>query len=115
MPLLGDIPPSRETYVAQDAVLAGHTITYLGPASLLAGLFKIAHFDSAADYALIEPELPPFVAKTTVHLRGSFFGNDTGEVEEETVYTDYRRVKCYDDRFETRIGAPQMIDFVPEK
>lgn len=113
VPLFGDLPPSRETYVARDDVLARQTLAYLGPASLLAGGLKIAHFASETDYIVVEPALPPFVAKTTVHLRATLFGKDTGELEEETVYTDYRRVKCYDDRFEIKIGAPNLINFVP--
>lgn len=114
MPLLGDIPPSRETYLTKDNTLARQTLNYLGSASLLAGAFKFEHFDSQAEYVVIDPELPPFTSRTAAHFRASFFGNDTGEMERETVYSDYRRVKCYEDRFETRIGAPTMSDVIPD-
>jgi hypothetical protein len=37
----------------------------------------------------------------------------TRVIQSEIVYSDYRRVKCYDDRFEVNVGAPEMIDFLP--
>lgn len=36
-----------------------------------------------------------------------------GEVEQEAVYTDYRRVKCYNDRFEVKVGTLEVVDFLP--
>ena len=114
VPLIGDFPPSRETYLTENDALARQTLVYLGSASLLAGTMKINHFDSQADYVIVDPALPPFTSKTIEHYRFSLLAKDSGEIERVKVYTDYRRVKCYEDRFETRIGAPTMSDVVPD-
>lgn len=113
--MFGDIPRLRETYVTENArnTVLRHTRTQLEPAVMLGGSIKMDTWDSSTDYVLLEPGLPPFVAKSKTHYRGQFFGQDTGEVEIESVYADYRRVKCYDDRFEVRIGEPSMSDLMP--
>lgn len=112
--MFGDIPRLRETYVMDNAnILLRHTRTQLEPAVMLGGSIKMATWDNSTDYIVVEPGLPPFIAKTQSHYRGQFFGKDTGDVEIESVFADYRRVKCYDDRFEVKIGEPSMTDFLP--
>lgn len=113
VPLVGDIPPSHETYTIAHDALARRTATSTEPTSLLAGTMKVDYFDSATDYAVIDPALAPFVVRTVTHLRLRFLGKDSGAIERVEVYTDYHRVKCYDDRFETRIGTPDVMEFAP--
>jgi hypothetical protein len=113
IPLLGDIPPSQETFTIEHEALARRTSTSPDPASLLAGTMKVDYFDSATDYAVIDPAVAPFVVKRVTHLRLRFFGKDSGAIERTEVYTDYRHVKCYEDRFETSIGTPDVMEFVP--
>ena len=117
VPPFGDIPRMREVYVTDNAsnTVLSHSRTHLEPAGMLGGAIKMDTWDNSTDYIVIEPRLPPFVAQTTTHYRGRIFGKDTGDVEIASVYSDYRRVKCYDDRFEVRIGEPTMIDFLPVK
>jgi hypothetical protein len=62
---------------------------------------------------VIDPAVAPFVVKRVTHLRLRFFGKDSGAIERTEVYTDYRHVKCYEDRFETSIGTPDVMEFVP--
>jgi hypothetical protein len=113
--MIVDVARQRETYAIENATntILSHTKTQLEPEVMLGGSIKMEAFDSSTDYILIEPGLPPFVSKTKSHYRGQFFGKDTGDVEIETVYSDYRRVKCYDDRFEVKIGEPSVMDFMP--
>ena len=115
--MLGDIPSSRETYVVENAnsTVLRHAQTQLEPAVMLGGSINMEKWDNSTDYLRLEPGLPPFVFRSKTHYRGQFFGKDTGEVEIETVYSDYRRVKCYDDRFEVRIGEATMSDLIPDK
>lgn len=113
--LLGDIPRARETYQIDAAAqnVRQHTQTHLESAEMLGGSVKFDAFDQSTDYLIIEPALPPFIARSLVHYRASFFGHDTGDVTIERAYSDYHRVKCYDDRFEVKIGEPTMTDFLP--
>jgi hypothetical protein len=114
-PLVGDIPAARMTYTTESSQnsLVNQTEIFLEPWSMLGGSIKLDVWESSADYILIEPTLPPFPARTKMRYRGHIFGKDTGDVEVEVVYTDYRRVKCYDERFEVKIGAPSAMDIVP--
>ncbi|MES2696732.1 MAG: hypothetical protein V4773_24905 [Verrucomicrobiota bacterium] len=116
VPLVGDTGAYRQTFVVDRTrqSLQQRTMELQSPASALAGSFKVDRLHSTADYTVIEPALPPFVTKTAVRYRAHVFGNDTGDIVEETVYSDYRRVKCYDDRFEVKIGVPQVSDLLPE-
>ncbi|MEO5961789.1 MAG: hypothetical protein ABIZ49_00990, partial [Opitutaceae bacterium] len=113
--MAGDIPRERETYVidrANNTVLR-HTRTQLEPAELMGGSIKMITWDTSTDFIVIDPTLPPFIAKTKSHSRIESFGKDTGDVESESLFTDYQRVKCYDDRFEVKVGEPSMTDFLP--
>jgi hypothetical protein len=113
--LVADVYPFRMTYDLDETTgnLLRETSVLQGTFSALAGSFKVAHFESAADYAIMEPGLPPFVVKSTARFRGQFFLMDSGEVTVETVYADYRRVQCYDERFEVIVGPIQVMDFAP--
>jgi len=115
--MIGDIPRWRETYATDIAnhTMLRHAQILLEPAVMLSGSIKLETWDSSTDYIVLDPALPPFIAKTKSHYRGRFFGRDTGEVEIETVFSDYRRVKCYDKRFEVKIGEPSMTDLLPGK
>lgn len=117
VPLLGNTGSFRETLVANHATgtLLQRTQTLLTPLSLSAGGVKVDHFQSTTDYLIVDPTLPPFVAKTSARFQMRVFGNDTGAVEQEAVYSDYRRVKCYDDRFEVKIGAADFLDYLPSQ
>jgi hypothetical protein len=114
--IAGDIPSARETYTldANENILR-HTMTDLEPSTFLGGSFKSDYSDTSTDYVLLEPDLPPFVSRTKLHFRFHSFGTDSGDVQVESVFSDYRHVKCDDDRFETRIGEPTVIDFIPTK
>jgi hypothetical protein len=114
VPMLSSMDGFHHTYVVENATgtLSRQTAA-MGAASLLGGTVKVDHFEAITDYALVALSLPPFVARTHVRFRGNFYGKDTGEIELEAVYTDFRKVKCYEDRFETRIGTPELQDFLP--
>lgn len=75
-----------------------------------AGMFTIEHEESSIAYTVIDPALPPFPSQTTHRYRRTRFGNDSKEVSIDATYSDYKRVKCYDDRFEVRIGLPTLQD-----
>lgn len=111
--LLGDSPRSHETYTIDPAFkrVLQHTMTHLAPASMLG--IHIDAFASTADYQVILPELPPFPAKTVLHYRLRFFGKDTGNVTLEAVYSDYKKVKCYEDRFSVKLSEMTVLDVVP--
>jgi len=85
----------------------------LGTIGAFAGTTKIDHFESVTDYGTIDPDLPPFVVRTYQRVRGRLFGVDSGEQEEEVVYSAYRRVTCHDDRFQVLVGPAQMMEFHP--
>ncbi len=94
--------------------LQRRTMELLSPAAALANATKVERLHTTTDYTVIDPALPPFIAKTTAQFRARILAKDTGDVTEEAVYSDYRRVKCYDDRFEVKIGPPSASDFLPE-
>lgn len=116
MALVGNTGEYRHTYVVDHAhaTLLRRSIELLTPAAILANTTKIAYLHSTTDYTVIDPALPPFISRVATQFRGSLLGKDTGDVTEEAVYSDYRRVKCYDDRFEVKIGPPSASDFLPE-
>lgn len=111
------IPPLHETYLIDEAASrVVHTDkAFQGTSSALGGTAKILAFDASTDYVVVDPAVAPFPSKNKVHYRIVFFGSDTGDVTIESAYSDYRRVKCYEDRFEVQIGAPTLQDFLPEK
>jgi hypothetical protein len=41
--------------------------------------------------------------------------NDTGEVDLEQTYTNYHRVKCYDERFAVQVGPTELVEFLGER
>jgi len=83
----------------------------LGPTSLLG--IRIEEDERSTDYIIVDPTLPPFVAKTTFRLRGKYLGADFGLTEVEAVYSDYCKVKCYDDRFEVKAGELSVLEILP--
>jgi hypothetical protein len=85
-----------------------------GPASLF-GTTKIDYFESITEFSVVDPSIAPFPARSTARYRLHHFGVDHGDIQIETTYSDYKRVKCYDDRFEVQIGMPQMQDFLPSR
>lgn len=113
--LLGTFPRMRQTYTIDEtaARVQRHTRTYLAPAVFLAGSVAVETWDQVTDYVVIEPALAPFPSRSNVRLRLRGLGHDTGDVVIETVFSDYRRVKCYDDRFEVQIGVPSVQDYLP--
>lgn len=115
--LLAGIPGSHETYLIDEA--AGRVVheekMFLTPASALGGSVQLLALEVAIDYTVIDPSVAPFPAKTKAHSHMKYLGHDSGDVFSETNYSDYRRVKCYQDRFEVRIGAPTLMDVLPDK
>lgn len=114
IPVLGTINGSRTTYLLDNAngeLLNVTTMT--GPDSMFFGI-KAVHYDTSVDYVLVDPELPPFIAKTSARYHFIAFGKDHGEEERESVYSDYRRVKCYEQRFNVRVGTPEVQDYLPD-
>jgi hypothetical protein len=114
IPLAGDIPPSEETFTISHEALVRRTSKLLDSSSAIAGTMKFDYSDSTVDYAVIDPAVPPFVVKRVAHWRMRFFGKDSGAMERVDVYSDYHRVKCYDDRFETHIGMPNVLEVAPD-
>lgn len=111
---IGDLPRQRETYVVDTATAAvrRHETVYLGPSKIL-GRLTIEAFEQATDYGMIDPALPPFPVKGTAHSRYRTFAGPIHEETVEKTYSDYRRVKCYDDRFQAIPGELRPIDIVP--
>ncbi len=116
MPILGELPAAHRTYVMDEAqqVVLRQTEVFEEPSSMLGGSVKIQIWEASSDYAIIAPEVPPFPIRTKVRYRGQIFGKDSGLVEIETVYSDHRRVKCYDERFSVKLGELNVMDFVPD-
>jgi hypothetical protein len=109
-----DCPSSLESYTLTAAQLARTTSKQLG--TLTVTLFPlIAHIDEGeqfSEYGLIDPALPPFILRTTVFFKARIYGK-TMTTDVQVTYSDYQRVKCYDDRFEVNVGALDVIDFLP--
>lgn len=116
VPLLGEMPAAHRTYVFDETrqVVLRQTEVFEEPASMLGGALKLQVWESATDYAVIDPAVPPFPVHTKARLHGQLFGRDTGLVEVETVYSDHRRVKCYDDRFSVKLGELNVLDLIPD-
>lgn len=114
LPVVGEMPIYRSVYSvdATSNSVVRKTETFLAPWSVMGGVAKVKILDMATDYVQLEAALPPFPMKTWAHYHVSAFGIDSGEVEIEIVYRDYRRVKCYDDRFEVRSGIPDVKEFI---
>jgi hypothetical protein len=113
---IGDFPDIRRTHVLDEAGrLVQSTEKYLGPASALGGSLKLDHFEGVTDYATVDPALAPFVVRNWQRFRGILFGVNSGLREREIVYSEYRRVTCYDDRFEVVVGPLKVGDVAPSK
>lgn len=97
----------RRTYAVDPGhrIVVRETRDLLAPFSMLGLSFREGH--TALEYVQIEPALPPFVARAHYRYDDS---STKGRVETEVVYSDYRRVTCYDDRFEVKMGPPTFID-----
>lgn len=95
---------------ANAARLLSRSFATKDQSKLGAGMFTIEHEESSIAYTVIDPTLPPFPSQTTHRYRNSRFGTDSKEVSIDATYSDYKRVKCYDDRFEVRIGLPTLQD-----
>jgi|GEM_PF-6076970 len=116
IPFVADIPKAHITYQidASGENVLRRTQTNLGPVSLMGGSLKLPVWEISTDYLVIDPSLPPFVEKSAVHLHAIYLGKDSGDVWVERIYSDYRRVKCFEDRFGVSIGEPITSDFLPE-
>jgi hypothetical protein len=79
------------------------------------GTTQVDYFDANTEFAVVDPAIAAFPTRSTVRYRLHLFGVDHGDIEIKTTYTDYQRVKCYDDRFEVQIGTPQLQDFLPAR
>lgn len=115
--MLVDTPGSHETYRVDEAArrVIRMEKSFRTPFSALGGGVQILALESTTDYVVVDPEVAPFPAKVQIHYRFKRLGIDTGDVTSETVYSAHRRVKCYQDRFEVQIGAPTLMDVLPEK
>jgi hypothetical protein len=73
-------------------------------------IFKGAFEDmiTTEEYTQIDPGLPPFLSHHTMQGRGTIMGTHHA-MRTEISYTDYRRVKCYDERFSVQIGPPSYL------
>ncbi len=114
-PLLGELPGTQETYAVDESVsrLTNHRRTHLGSYSILGGSVQVEHWDQSTSYAMVDPNVAPFPASSHVSFRIRSFGTDTGDVSIASTFSDYKRVKCYDDRFEVQIGIPSVQDYIP--
>lgn len=114
-PLLDENATMSERFVVdrQTRTVAQHQLVVPRPTSMFGGSLKVEHLFRSTDYVLLEPLLPPFLAKVVVRQHLHALGVDRGEVDLEMVYTNYRRVKCFDDRFEVKVGIPSVQDYLP--
>lgn len=109
--LPGSATRFRSTFTINPAqgILIRETGQLLDPSSM-AGITY--HEDMiATEYTLLEPQLPPFVSRIQYKFRKTGLGIVERAEEGEIVYSDYRRVKCYDDRLNVQIGPPTFIDY----
>ncbi|MBI5381131.1 MAG: hypothetical protein HZA31_04460 [Opitutae bacterium] len=103
-------PGFRRTYVVDNAsgAILRHTYTVI-PGSI-GELATVYYDDRTTDYVILDPALPPFPSKVWRRFHRRILLSDSGEIEFTKVFSDYRRVKCYDDRFEVRVGIPSPTD-----
>ncbi|HVW19722.1 MAG TPA: hypothetical protein VHC86_00760 [Opitutaceae bacterium] len=100
----------RESFALDSATgrLVRHVQEFPGPSST-AGL-RIDYSRAEVDYGVVDPAYAPFVLRTSLRGRYHFLGSDSGDVSVEKTFSEYRRVRCYQDRFEVRIGPAQVLD-----
>lgn len=105
----------RETFVVNrpDGTLRSKQHGSIGPSVVAAGVLTIEHYESSIEYVKVDAALPPFPSRTTQRYRSRRIGSAPSEVATETTYSDYRRVTCYDDRFQVNIGLPSLSDLDP--
>lgn len=114
IPVMGTINGSRISYLLDDTTNKLRGVTYMiGANSMVLGI-KVLQFETSAEFTHVEDSLPPFIAKSDAHVHIVGFGKDTGDVVRESIYSDYRRVKCYEERFNVRVGTPEVQDFLPD-
>jgi hypothetical protein len=82
----------------------------LSDASALVGTLKIDHVAFRIDFTTIDPGQSPFVSKISAsgHYRLLFVAS--GDFAMEKTFSDYRRVPCYEDRFEVKMGPLEEMD-----
>lgn len=116
VPLAGEFPRQRETYVVDTTsnTVVRHESVALGPAKMLGGSITLEAFAQSTRYQVIDPAVPPFPITTTAMSRLRLVGGKVREELVEETYSDYRRVKCYDDRFQAIPGELRAMDIVPD-
>lgn len=114
--LVGDLPRQKETYVIDTTASAvrRHETIYLSPAKMLVGSMTIETFEQATDYGVIDPALPPFPVHASGRFRYRMLSGQPHDEQIEKTYSDYRRVKCYDDRFQVIPGELRAMDVMPD-
>ena len=70
-------------------------------------------FNETKEFAVVDKDYPPFLVRRTNRYHTKVPGRDSGLVEEEILYTDYRKVKCYDERFEVKAGELRILETIP--
>jgi hypothetical protein len=75
------------------------------------GRIHVAYSDSHVEFAKEDPGLPPFVRSRQLRLRMNFNGLDSGDISVDDSFSDYRKVTCYDDRFQVIVHEPSPLDF----
>jgi hypothetical protein len=105
-------PPVLEVCTLDtDGHLATKTTHWQGPISISALFtFKITIDDmtTTEEYTRIAPDLPPFLSHHTMQSSDTVMGTRY-QMRTEIIYSDYRRVKCYDERFSVQIGPPSYL------
>ncbi|MEO7415364.1 MAG: hypothetical protein ABIZ81_18620 [Opitutaceae bacterium] len=114
IPVMGTITGRRTSYLVDDATGRLRGVTDLiGPNSMVFGIRALL-FETSVEFMNVDDSVPPFISRSNAHYHIIGFGKDTGEVERESVYSNYRRVKCFEERFNVRVGIPEVQDFLPE-
>jgi len=110
---IGHCPRTIEIYKidSQNQRLTSLQRQFLGPLSVLG--MHMDEFVETKEFAVLHADSPPFLVRHTKRFRAKAFGKDSGLIEEEVLYTDYRKVKCYDERFEVNAGELRILEMLP--
>ncbi len=73
------------------------------------GRIHLNYSDEKIDFAIQDPTLPPFLSRRAKRFRMNFNGHDSGDVAIDESYTDYKKVTCYDDRFQVIVHELDTI------
>lgn len=73
------------------------------------GRVHFAYIDSLTELARQDPALPPFVTKRIVRYRIKWNMGDI-EAEMTETFSGYRKVTCFDDRFQVIVHEPDVLD-----